>query len=244
MADPLQGLRKATGIGADPNPPPHSEDDWLGTGVQGLLGAVGLGDDTSLANRGGQLVAAAAPLTSLKDLSHPAVQALLELLYKEPPVRNPLSKLAGEARFQIPKGSKLEPPVGTELPEGMSTKIRRPLGMQHQYNIQRTAVSPFEGLEASTPKMDTPMVKSPDELGDIASIIKTQPPEPTAKTTGRIYGGPSGSGPRKANPQIVQDIRAMADAGTPVTEIQQKYPNMAVRSLQGIIRRDNWAWVK
>lgn len=64
MPGPLSGLKKATSIGPDPNPPGHPEDDYLGTGIQGLLGAFGLGDPESQANRGGQLVSAAAPIVS------------------------------------------------------------------------------------------------------------------------------------------------------------------------------------
>ena len=62
MADPLEALKKAQTIGADPGP--HPEGDWLGTAVQGLLGAIGLGDSSSQANRGGQLAASVVPLLS------------------------------------------------------------------------------------------------------------------------------------------------------------------------------------
>lgn len=61
MPNPLDALRNAQSIGADPHPPPHPEDDWLGTAVQGLLGTMGLGDSNSHANLGGQLLGAAMP---------------------------------------------------------------------------------------------------------------------------------------------------------------------------------------
>lgn len=66
MPGPLEGLKKATSIGPDPHPEPHPEEDWIGTGVQGLLGMVGLGDSESRANLGGQLVTAGLPLAGLK----------------------------------------------------------------------------------------------------------------------------------------------------------------------------------
>lgn len=61
MPNPLDALRNARSIGADPHPPPHPDDDWLGTVVQGLLGTMGLGDSNSKANLGGQLLGAAVP---------------------------------------------------------------------------------------------------------------------------------------------------------------------------------------
>lgn len=92
MADPLDALKKAQSIGPDPTPPGHPEDDWLGTAVQGLLGAVGLGDPTSQANRGGQLVSAGIPLLA----PHPAISALLKSLSGAPEAIDPLASLANE----------------------------------------------------------------------------------------------------------------------------------------------------
>lgn len=88
--DPLEALRKAQTIGADTGP--HPEDDWLGTAVQGLLGAAGLGNDSSEANRGGQMLGAALPLMA----PHPAISALLKILKGAPEVVNPDVLALGE----------------------------------------------------------------------------------------------------------------------------------------------------
>lgn len=83
MPGPLFGLRKATSIGPDPNPPGHPEDDYLGTAIQGLLGAASgglLGDDTSQANRGGQMVTAGLPFSRFRRAGPDAVEALMKTL--------------------------------------------------------------------------------------------------------------------------------------------------------------------
>jgi hypothetical protein len=106
---PLDGLKKATSIGPVPNPAGHPEDDWLGTGVQGLLGTVGLGDDTSQANRGGQVLSAAIPLLA----PHPAITALLKVLGGAPEALDANQLVSGEkVGGWIPHRSAVVPPEG------------------------------------------------------------------------------------------------------------------------------------
>lgn len=109
MPNPLDALKNATSIGPDPTPPGHPEDDWLGTAVQGLLGAVGLGDSTSQANRGGQLISAGIPLLA----PHPAISALLKSLGGAPEAIDPIATLANDkVGGWTPHRSVISPPSG------------------------------------------------------------------------------------------------------------------------------------
>lgn len=81
-------------------------------GTQGLLGALGLGDDASMANRGGQLASAALPLMA----PHPAISALLKALGGAPEALDANRMAAGEKLGGwVPHRSAVTPPEGFEL---------------------------------------------------------------------------------------------------------------------------------
>lgn len=78
-------------------------------GTQGILGTMGLGDDSSQANRGGQLISAALPLAA----PHPAITALLKSLGSTPEVVEPLRLLANDkVGGWVPRRAIINPPEG------------------------------------------------------------------------------------------------------------------------------------
>lgn len=186
--NPLEALRNAQGIGADPGPHP---DDWVGTAVQGLLGTIGLGDDSSQANRGGQLIGAALPLGPVigRGLKlHPAVQQLMELLDKAPSMRDPSKVALGErlGGWVPPRTAIVDPPGFTTA--GTSPFMDRDPNLVQQYVLEQNRLAPLnmDAIKENTASMTSssarngqrPLFQSPYGSRPSRSTVA---PKPKAK---------------------------------------------------------------
>jgi len=127
MPGPLEGLKKATAIGPDAPISTAPLREGLDSGVQGLLGAFGLGDDSSSANRFGAMAGAAIPIGRGLMNPHPAIRALLDTLSSAPEEINPMKLLANDkvGGFQIPHRAQISVPHGFELPDEANPWIAR-----------------------------------------------------------------------------------------------------------------------
>lgn len=153
MAGPLEGLKKATSIGPDAPIETAPLRGALDNGVQGLLGAFGVGDDSSSANRFGAMVGAALPIGRGLMNPHPAIRALMDSLSQEPSAINPLKVLAQDkvGGFQVPHRAQINLPEGFELPEGSNPWIARDPQLSEQRVLRLNGLtSPVVSPKPST----------------------------------------------------------------------------------------------
>lgn len=160
MPGPLEGLKKATSIGPDAPIGTAPLRSALDNGVQGLLGAFGLGDSDNLANGIGGLASMAIPfgmgkMRSISQGPHPAITELIKPLGSEPTAVDPLKILTQDkiGGFQVPHRAQIVPPEGFELPEGSNPWIARDPELSNQRVLRlngtinpQPPVKPAQGL--------------------------------------------------------------------------------------------------
>lgn len=245
---PLDALKKAQTIQAAP----PADAEWartaLDTGVQGLLGAIGLGDDSSLVNRGGQLVGAALPVVggvrkAITRETHPAVQALIELLSGEPAAVNP-DKLAAMSRVTphfVP------PPPKLEVPEGFKLSSIPPPPRPKTFQEASIAQEGFPGGFGRSPGNDMLYHQQQEGLKRLEKLdASTLPQAPLSGRwagRGNIEHGWSRQGAAILNPNSVREIRSAFDNGKSIIQISNDY-KMNHNTIRAIIKGDSWGWVK
>lgn len=156
---------------------------------------------------------------------------LMELLHKfsrEGLSGNPISNSPGliandmkTTGFRLPGATKVKAPSGFELPDTMP--MRRAPGMQEKLAAQRQA-----DIKVAATNKDVP--------------LDLKKPATNVRSGSAAYG--RGIGNSIVNPQIVKAIREMAAQGTPVDAINKAYPQLKPYSINDILKRQSWSWVK
>lgn len=231
----LAGLQKATSIGPAAPIGGAPVRNAVDTGVQGLLGTLGLGNDSSQANRWGQLLAAGAPVIK----GGPAVEALLKLFEKGPaeidPVRAALSA-SKVSDYRAPMPTTLRLPEGVSLPPELQTMPQAPA-----VAAAREAQAP---LMTVAPKVSVPMqaIKSLEELPDVTQAVKS--PDAPQWSFAKSQSGGVKVLPRLnatvVTPDEVKKIRSFAT----FDDAQAAFPKIKRDTLRSIYRGDTWSWVK
>jgi hypothetical protein len=211
-------------------------DSPMTSGLRKAGSLLGLTDPSNIMQVGAPM---AAPIS---DESHPAVQALLEMLHSEPQPEDP-SKLATSefvTSHRIPAVSKFKIPSGMDLPS-TAAPMARPEQLDQLFESQK----PFY---AQKPGASMQAVRSLDELGDITpSALPSKPngPPPPSLALGGT-GSKSGNmaAAKKLNPDAVRAIRELVSQGKTLPDLLTQYPNVKEATMRDVITGGSWNWVK
>lgn len=269
MPNPLDALRKAQTIGADPHPPPHPEDDWLGTAVQGLLGTMGLGDSKSRANLGGQLLGAAVPFAGASERIPGIVKgSMVEdamdqvgLRLKSGPTSIPFAK-TGHAPTDALVDMLSQPPepkdplrvfagekVGGMVPPAPSYRPPRGFNILTSDTYMPTRGNGLQELRDQQMAQrtrftipDTPVqtARTPEDLQFINPIPARRPPPPLS---GKWSGKNNGRNNTGLTEDQVREIRQLVNNGENLDWIGRQY-NIKAPTVRGIAKRDTFSHVK
>lgn len=203
MPNPLDSLRKAQTIGADPNP---AEGSWGDSAISGLVGAIkgftGLGDQGpagATATNFGQILGAALPFAGKRDILRQLIHPKLEF---EDPAAVAAKQFFGEpSGYQPLPGGRVEARLG-EMSAGSPNRFD-------------TAVTPPEGWEMPPNMTARPLLRELRglDIGDRLADVPAQGPNKSRaiRYPSSVRAGAS----REAAPQFESKFGVSSNSLTP-----------------------------
>ena len=184
----------------------------------------------------------------------PILKGLNEIIATPQKTIDPIEHFAGERLTDVFPGSPVQIEIpkfargALEFPAGISTLTKRPAAHTEGYvqkRLYHAATEPKKvGLSSRILRTyEAPKARGIDEL-------KTVGPDPRANPNRKPLSNPGMSGREwrgskgKLTEDAVRDIRAKASAGKLMDDLLVDYPNVHRNTIQDIIDRLSWRWVK